>query len=62
MMSDWVVEPREVPAELTDDFEHETFPLKPVHFDSVADKIDHATLAQLRELARGGIGEPDAGH
>lgn len=55
----WVPEPRDVPAELTEEFEHETFPPKRVHFDSIADKIDHATLAQLREMMRGGIGEPD---
>jgi len=60
-MSDWVPEARDVPPELTDKFEHETFPPKPIHFDSIADKIDHATLAQLREMARGGIGEPDVG-
>jgi len=59
-MSDtWVPEQRDVPDELTDEFEHETYPPKPVHFDPIADKIDHATLAQLRELMRGGIGEPD---
>jgi len=54
----WVPEARDIPAELGDKFEHETFPPKPVHFDSIADKIDHATLEQLRELMRGGIGEP----
>jgi len=54
----WVPEARDVPPELDDEYEHETYPPKPIHFDTIADKLDHATLAQLREIARGGIGEP----
>lgn len=59
-MSDaWVPDTRVIPPELDDHFDHADYPPKRVHFDPIQDKIDHATLAQLRELARGGIGEPD---
>jgi hypothetical protein len=61
MTDAWVADPKPVPPELEPTFEHAVYPPDRVHFDPIADKIDHATLAQLREMARGGIGEPDAG-
>jgi hypothetical protein len=55
----WVPDTRPIPPELADEYEHETYPPKPVHFDTIADKLDHATLAQLRAIMHGGIGQPD---
>jgi len=54
----WVPEARDIPAELDKGFDRADYPPRPVHFDSIADKLDHATLEQLRELMHGGIGEP----
>jgi len=58
-MSDpaWVPEARDVPAELDDKFDPARY--EQVTWSTVQDKLDHASLAVLREIMRGGIGEPD---
>lgn len=60
MDDQWAPDPKPVPAELEDGFEHATFPPPKVHWATVADQLDAATFEQLVEMARGGIGEPDA--
>lgn len=55
--SEWVPEPRPVDPELTDGFEHATFPPPKVHWSTVADQLDSATFEQLKLMANGGTGE-----
>lgn len=59
-VTDWTPDPRPVPAELETEFTHATFPPPKVHWSTVADQLDQATMQLLMEMARGGIGEPDA--
>lgn len=54
---DWTPESRDIPDELTDEYPRADYN-PPVHWATVQDKLDHASLTQLRELMRGGIGEP----
>jgi len=56
---DWTPEARDIPDELTDEYERADY-TPPIHWATVQDKIDHASLATLREWMRSGIGEPDA--
>jgi len=58
-MSDWVPDPREVPPELTEEFEHETFPPKPVYFPPLSERLPAATVRQLMEMAHGKAPDPD---
>jgi hypothetical protein len=55
-LTDWVPEVRDVPVELTDTFDHATFPPKRVEWATVQDKIESATWEQLILLANGGTG------
>lgn len=57
-MPEWEPEARPVPAELTDDFPHATYPPKRVEWVSFADKLSAADSATLMQLMHGGIGEP----
>lgn len=52
--SDWVPTPRPVPEELTEGFRAEPYQDP---WNSIMERIDKATMQQLRELMRGGIGE-----
>lgn len=54
-MSDWVPESRAVPEELTEAYQAEPY-RDP--WNSIMERLDAATMAQLKELARGGIGQP----
>lgn len=56
--SDWVPTPRPVPEELTEGFRAEPY-TDP--WNSIMERIDKATMQQLREMMRGGIGEPERG-
>lgn len=56
---EWVPDPRPTPEALTEEFHAEPYTPPHTHFATVADQLDHATIAQLMELARGGVGEPD---
>lgn len=53
-MSDWAVEPHAVPPELQDNYT----PTRS-HWATLQDKLDHATITQLRAIMHGGIGQPD---
>lgn len=55
MTTDWVPEPRPVPDELTEAYQAEPY-RDP--WNSVMERLDAATMKQLMEMARGGIGEP----
>ena len=55
-VTDWHVEVRPVPEELTVAYQAEPY-RDP--WNSVMERLDAATMAQLRELMHGGIGEPD---
>jgi hypothetical protein len=59
-MSDtsWKPEPRPVPEELDEHYEARHYG-DITRFPTIADKLDAATIWQLRELTRGGIGEPE---
>jgi hypothetical protein len=59
-MSDWQPERRAVPRELEDDYQARHYG-DITRFPTIAEKLDAATVWQLLELARGGVGEPDAG-
>jgi hypothetical protein len=56
--SDWVPTPRPVPDELTEGYRAEPY-RDP--WNSILERIDKATMRQLREMMRGGIGEPERG-
>lgn len=57
--ADWMPESRQIPEDLADDFEHETYPPSPVHFVPLIEKLDSASWDKLREFAsRASIGEP----
>lgn len=56
---DWTPEPRPIPEELTPNFDPVRHPKPATVFASWAEQLDSATFDVLRELARGGIGEPD---
>jgi len=59
-MSDvWLPEARPVPVELTEDFEAP--PYNDPFLGRVMDRYEGASMAQLMEIARGGIGEPSGG-
>lgn len=49
----WVPEPRDVPDELTEEFEHADFPPKPVYFPPISERLPEATVRQLMEMAHG---------
>lgn len=54
-MSDaWQVEPHQTIPELEPDYQ----PTR-THWATLADKLDHATIGQLRAIMHGGIGQPD---
>ena len=59
-MSDWSVVPKPVDPELTDTYDHATYPPARTHFPSLKERLDSATWDMLKALASG-IGEPDAG-
>lgn len=61
-MTDWVPESREIPDELTDEFEHETYPPAPVKFNTIADQLAAADPDTLRALANWGTGEANWSH
>lgn len=54
-MSDWVPDPRPVPEALTADFHAEPYQDP---WNSIMERIDNATLADLK-LLFSGIGDPD---
>lgn len=49
----WVPEAREVPAELTPEYDHAVYvPAQPVFFPTLADRLDSATRDMLLAMAR----------
>ncbi len=55
----WMPEPRDVPVELEPDFDHETFPPKPVYFPPISERLPEATVRQLMEMAHGKAPDPE---
>lgn len=51
-------EQRSVPEELEDGYNAHRYG-DTTAFPALAERLDHATAAQLLEMARGGIGEPN---
>jgi hypothetical protein len=57
-MSDtWQPEQRPIAPELSDDYQARHYG-DITRFPTIADKLDAATINQLFEIARGGLGEP----
>ncbi len=54
---DWETEAREVPEELSDDFEHGTFPPPATRWNTVADQLTDADRETLRLWVAGGTGD-----
>lgn len=55
-MNDWDVEPRPVPAELEQGFDHGTFPPPPVAFNPIEAQMNAADREALRLYANGVTG------
>ena len=55
MTDGWVVDPRPVPAELTEDYAPERF--QGLFHGTVKDRLDSASMEILFQIARGGIGD-----
>lgn len=51
-VTEWQPDPREVPAELAEDFPHATFPKPATHFPTIAEQLDSATHDQLLAMAK----------
>ena len=61
-MSDWEIrEPKWLVPELDDEYRAEPFTPEPTpqapHGSSIMERLDAATMKQLREIANGGAGE-----
>lgn len=62
MTTEWVPESRDVPEELDDGYEHETFPPPATRWNTIADQLNEADRATLRLYAAGGTGELNYRH